>query len=72
MIVHYTYTIPLHVFLIDFPIYRAYVVHARGLPATEQERSAFALSVQKWIEGRVAKHKFLRGGVVVIDAIPKR
>lgn len=27
--------------------------------------------MQKWIEGHVAKHKFLRGGVVVIDAIPK-
>jgi 4-coumarate--CoA ligase len=36
------------------------------------EKQAFAKSVQEWIRGRVAKHKYLRGGCVVIDAIPKR
>jgi 4-coumarate--CoA ligase len=27
--------------------------------------------VQKWIQSKVARHKYLRGGVVVVDAIPK-
>ncbi|KAI5124907.1 hypothetical protein M0805_007335 [Coniferiporia weirii] len=50
---------------------RAYIVHAKGLPAFEAEKQAFADSVQKWIEGQVARHKFLRGGVVVVESIPK-
>lgn len=42
---------------------RAYVIHTNP----EQVRSiaskiAFEQSVQKWIEGKVARHKFLRGG----------
>ncbi|TDL27415.1 acetyl-CoA synthetase-like protein [Rickenella mellea] len=49
---------------------RAYVVHAKGL-TTDAEKKEFGLSVQKWIQERVAKHKFLRGGVAVIDVIPK-
>lgn len=55
----------------EFP--RAYVVHA--LPETvktEAAKIAFSQSVQKWVTTKVARHKFLRGGVVVIDAIPKR
>ena len=28
--------------------------------------------IAKWIEGHVARHKYLRGGVIVIDVIPKR
>lgn len=48
----------------------AYVVHAKGL-SSEEEKKVFGKSVQKWIEGRVAKHKYLRGGAIVIDAIPK-
>nr|AIZ77406.1 4-coumarate:CoA ligase [Inonotus obliquus] len=56
----------------SYGINRAYVVHAKGLPEDEKERQAFPVSVQKWIEGRVARHKYLRGGVVVIEAIPKR
>ncbi|THH08651.1 hypothetical protein EW145_g2566 [Phellinidium pouzarii] len=51
---------------------RAYIVHANGIPGTVEERRAFAASVQKWIEGRVARHKFLRGGVAVVEMIPKR
>jgi len=47
---------------------RAYVVHKTG--AMNAPKS-FPKDVQLWIEARVAKHKFLRGGVVVIDAIPK-
>ncbi|KLO18616.1 AMP binding protein [Schizopora paradoxa] len=49
---------------------RAYVVHAKGLP-TNSEKDAFSKHVQEWIGSRVAKHKFLRGGVIIIDAIPK-
>jgi len=49
---------------------RAYVVHAKGLSSAAEQKQ-FGESVKKWIEGRVAKHKFLRGGVVVVDVIPK-
>ncbi|KAF7326085.1 Amp binding protein [Mycena kentingensis (nom. inval.)] len=51
---------------------RAYIVHAAPQNIkTPSARAAFARSVVKWMEGQVARHKFLRGGVVVIDAIPK-
>ncbi|KAI0315007.1 AMP binding protein [Amylostereum chailletii] len=46
----------------------AYVVHRDG---TQAAPSTFPRDIQAWIETRVAKHKFLRGGVVVIDVIPK-
>jgi len=51
---------------------RAYVVHAypEGVK-TDAAKIKFQQDVQKWVEGRVSKHKFLRGGVVVIDIIPK-
>ncbi|PSR79484.1 hypothetical protein PHLCEN_2v7009 [Hermanssonia centrifuga] len=48
---------------------RAYVVHAKGLATGE--RIEFGKQVQEWIKAHVARHKFLRGGVVVIDVIPK-
>ena len=32
---------------------------------------AFSTEIQEWVKARVAKHKFLRGGVVIIDQIPK-
>jgi len=51
---------------------RAYVVHAN--PATLKTAKAkveFANSVVKWMETKVARHKRLRGGVGVIEAIPK-
>ena len=52
---------------------RAYVVHARpDTVKSDAARAAFAQSVQKWVTTKVARHKFLRGGVVVIDAVPKR
>jgi 4-coumarate--CoA ligase len=35
------------------------------------ERSAFEKKIQKWIKSKVAGHKQLRGGVLVIAAIPK-
>ena len=47
----------------------AYVVHRAG---SANAPKSFPKDVQLWIESRVARHKFLRGGVVVIDAIPKR
>jgi len=47
---------------------RAYIVHKAG---TTGARKSFPKDVQLWVEARVAKHKFLRGGVVIIDAIPK-
>ncbi|EAU91467.1 AMP binding protein [Coprinopsis cinerea okayama7 len=51
---------------------RAYVVHANPTALkSDSDKLAFAASVQKWIQTKVARHKFLRGGVVVIDAIPK-
>lgn len=31
----------------------------------------FAKSIGEWIKTKVARHKFLRGGVFVIDIIPK-
>jgi len=52
---------------------RAYVVHAN--PASLKGNAAatieFGKCIQQWISTRVARHKFLRGGVVVIDVIPK-
>ncbi|KDQ53842.1 hypothetical protein JAAARDRAFT_161175 [Jaapia argillacea MUCL 33604] len=51
---------------------RAYVVHRDPSSLrTDKERAEFGKSVQDWIKTRVAKHKFLRGGVVVVDVIPK-
>ncbi|QRV92769.1 AMP binding enzyme [Ceratobasidium sp. AG-Ba] len=52
---------------------RAYIVHRAGLSSfrTPAERKAFEKGVQEWIRSRVAKHKYLRGGVCVIEAIPK-
>ncbi|KAJ7185871.1 AMP binding protein [Mycena filopes] len=51
---------------------RAYVVHAHPAKVqTAAAKAAFAQSVVKWMETKVAKHKFLRGGVGVIDVIPK-
>ncbi|KAH9485035.1 4-coumarate--CoA ligase-like 7 [Psilocybe cubensis] len=51
---------------------RAYVVHARPEEMkTEAQRIAFSEDVKQWIQSKVARHKYLRGGVVVIDIIPK-
>ncbi|KAK7216974.1 hypothetical protein V2G26_004977 [Clonostachys chloroleuca] len=41
---------------------RAYVV--KGADVSERE-------IMKWLEGRVAKYKWLRGGVIFVDSIPK-
>ncbi|KAG8738132.1 hypothetical protein FRC10_007254 [Ceratobasidium sp. 414] len=66
---------PRHPLIIVIPervVIRGYVVHRRGYASlSKSERDAFAKGVQTWIQGKVAKHKFLRGGVAVIEAIPK-
>ncbi|KAJ7443808.1 AMP binding protein [Mycena latifolia] len=51
---------------------RAYVVHAHPERIrTEAQKMMFTRSVQKWIESKVSRHKFLRGGVALIDVLPK-
>ncbi|KAJ7149791.1 AMP binding protein [Mycena crocata] len=51
---------------------RAYVAHAHpDTVKTAAAKAAFGKSVAKWIETKVARHKFLRGGVAVIDVVPK-
>lgn len=52
---------------------RAYIVPKPGSKAlgSAQEREVFQREVAKWITSKVAKHKYLRGGVVVVEAIPK-
>jgi hypothetical protein len=42
----------------------AYVVHRAGYASfkSQAERDAFGKEVQTWIQSRVAKHKYLRGG----------
>jgi acyl-CoA synthetase (AMP-forming)/AMP-acid ligase II len=45
---------------------RAYVVAAPGADVAR-----LPANVDKWVAGRVAQHKKLRGGIVVIDEIPK-
>jgi 4-coumarate--CoA ligase len=58
--------------LFTFSLGRAYVVHAQPARLTTAEsKIAFEESVAKWVESQVARHKYLRGGVVTIDAIPK-
>ncbi len=52
---------------------RAYVVPVGGLEAmSAADKRAFSLEIQKWVAGQVANHKQLRGGVILVDAIPKR
>ncbi|KAJ7717822.1 AMP binding protein [Mycena maculata] len=51
---------------------RAYIVHANpDKVKTAKAQLEFAQSVVKWIETKVARHKFLRGGVGIIDVVPK-
>lgn len=48
---------------------RAYVVSAKTLAPAEH--AAFGTAVAAWLKPRVARHKQLRGGVRVVDVIPK-
>ncbi|KAK0460922.1 AMP binding protein [Desarmillaria tabescens] len=51
---------------------RAYVVHAKPHRiSTDIEKHTFSRDVSSWIQTKVARHKFLRGGVAVIDIVPK-
>lgn len=43
-----------------------------ALLADRKARAAFEKEVEEWIKTKVARHKYLRGGVHVIEAIPKR
>lgn len=46
---------------------RAYVVLSKGYEVGEK----VAGKIMRWVEGRVAPHKRLRGGVRFVEAIPK-
>ncbi|KAI6140879.1 AMP binding protein [Pisolithus tinctorius] len=48
---------------------RAYVVPARAV--AKEKAETFALGIQKWVAQRVAPHKKLRGGIVLVEHIPK-
>ncbi|WWC88664.1 uncharacterized protein L201_003577 [Kwoniella dendrophila CBS 6074] len=52
---------------------RAYVVPKGGLSSlpTSEDKAAFSTKIQEWVNGKVANHKKLRGGVVLLDQIPK-
>lgn len=49
---------------------RAYVVLAKGI--SKQVEVEIVRDIGEWLAKQVANHKRLRGGVVPIDAIPKR
>ncbi|KAK0239832.1 AMP binding protein [Armillaria nabsnona] len=51
---------------------RAYVVptHPEKVK-TDAQKAEFGSQIAEWMKSKVAKHKFLRGGVVTIDVIPK-
>ena len=53
---------------------RAYVVPRGGLTAfpAKESQAAFARSIAQWVTTKAAKHKYLRGGVILVDVIPKR
>lgn len=53
---------------------RAYIVPQGGLDKWQDggARKRLEEEIVKWVGGQVANHKKLRGGVVFIDAIPKR
>ncbi|KIO13931.1 hypothetical protein M404DRAFT_11945 [Pisolithus tinctorius Marx 270] len=48
---------------------RAYVVPAKAVP--EKEALSFSLGIQRWVASRVAPHKKLRGGIVLVKQVPK-
>jgi len=51
---------------------RAYVVHASPKNvSSDQQKAEFSKEVAKWVQERAARYKWLRGGVVLIDIIPK-
>lgn len=48
---------------------RAYIVCSD--PNQLKDKGAFAHEISEWIKTKVARHKYLRGGVVIVDEIPK-
>ncbi|KAI6044155.1 hypothetical protein EDC04DRAFT_2561790, partial [Pisolithus marmoratus] len=48
---------------------RAYVVPARTV--AQEKAATFALGIQQWVAQKVASHKKLRGGIVLVEQIPK-
>ncbi|CEH15048.1 Acyl-CoA synthetase [Ceraceosorus bombacis] len=54
----------------EFP--RAYVVPKEASRWREEEKAkAFAEEIVSWVNGKVANHKRLRGGAVIVEAVPK-
>lgn len=37
----------------------------------DSKRAASSEEIQEWIKSKVAKHKYLTGGVIFIDEVPK-
>lgn len=51
---------------------RAYIVPAGGLDSVKPEdRDKFSEQVKDWVAKNVSNHKRLRGGVILVDVIPK-
>ncbi|WVQ85051.1 hypothetical protein IAT38_007215 [Cryptococcus sp. DSM 104549] len=51
---------------------RAYIVLKSGLAnLSHSERAEKSKAIQDWVASKVANHKKLRGGAILIDAIPK-
>lgn len=50
---------------------RAYIVARPGLINTPADRAKLEAEVSAWVASKVANHKKLRGGCIVIEAIPK-
>jgi hypothetical protein len=55
-------------------MYSAYVVAERNAELLKDPKAAavFGKEIEEWIKSKVAHHKYLRGGVFIIDIIPKR
>ena len=52
---------------------RAYVVSKRNAELFQDKaaRKMYGAEVQEWLKPKIAKHKWLRGGVEVVEGIPK-
>lgn len=50
---------------------RAFIVPASGVQQTEADLRALAHRVRELVEGKTARYKWLRGGVVFVKQIPK-
>ncbi|KIP05226.1 hypothetical protein PHLGIDRAFT_74606 [Phlebiopsis gigantea 11061_1 CR5-6] len=48
---------------------RAYIVTARQLGLKESQQ--FIQDVHEWLKDKISRHKHLRGGIAIVDAIPK-